>query len=147
MLVATIALTVFVTFNDMPSQPRKYNIPAEEVNASLYEFIMTTQTYNWLWFDQHEYITTRAIHGIFMPCDALRQMLDGASVEIVNPDTNVVLCPLPVPRKPHPRRIDKAPIIDPPIQRRCDCLEISGIPIPWCENEEQRLINAHRCTQ
>lgn len=143
MLIAT-ALTIMVTFNQFSTGPQMFNIPSEEINHSMYAFVVATRSRNWLWLSQHEYIQTQPVLGIFTPCEGLRQMLAGTSVEVMNAETGKLLCP-PPPHKTRPHRIDTAPIIDPPARRHCDCLEISGIPIPWCENDEAQLMNAHEC--
>lgn len=146
MLIATVAiLTVLVTFDQFPNVPMMFNIPAGEVNYSMYSFVTTIDNPNWLWSTEHPYIATNEVRGMFTPCDALRKMIGDAPVELWNPDTNTILCAPPRPPKKS-RRIIPTRIIDAPIRRRsCECLEISRIPIPWCENEEGKLINDHGC--
>lgn len=140
--IATVALSILVTFRDMPTTPQMFDIPASSVDAAMLRFSKVTQTSPYLWLPDHIYIESHAVHGVFTPCEALRQMLDGTSVEVVNRSVHKVFC-VP-PHHSRPRRMNAAPIIDPPINRGCvRCLEISGIPTSLCRDDRDTLMFAH----
>jgi len=150
MLLPALTVAAIILSSDLPTDARFFDIPSGPANISLSDLLhgLKVDHFSFEADQQLVGLTTHAVHGIFTPCDAFRHMTAGLNVLIrADEEKPRVLCaPPPAPHKPRPHRIDAAPIIDPPVRQRCErCLEISGIPVPICEDDQAKFFIDHEC--